>query len=178
MVLSAAEPALLMKLPVAAATTWPLAWLLETDDDALRVMFPPVTKATLSVNELAPPTVMAPASDAPKMIELKPSLKTDVPVNKLVGKDTVPLPVPTPMEVAAVDGRTVKMPLLLTAELEVPHEKLSAAKVMLLLDVGTSELACCPNTIKPAVAELSERPALIVMGPVLARATKLAAFVK
>ena len=141
-------------------------------------MLPPVTKATLSVKVLAPPTVMAPASDAPKTIELKPSLNTDVPVNKLVGKDTVPLPVPTPMEVAAVDGRTVKMPLLLTAELEVPHEKLSAAKVMLLLDVGTSELSCCPNTIKPAVAELSERPALIVMGPVLANATKLAAFVK
>ena len=67
-------------------------------------MLPPVTKATLSVKVLAPPTVMAPASDAPKTIELKPSLNTDVPVNKLVGKDTVPLPVPTPMEVPAVDG--------------------------------------------------------------------------
>jgi hypothetical protein len=121
---------------------------------------------------------MAPASDAPNTIELKPSLKTDVPVNKLDGKDTVPLPVPTPMEVPAVDGFTVKMPLDLTAELVVPHEKLSAAKVMLLLDVGTTELACCPNTIKPADARLSERPALIVMGPVLAKATKLAEFVK
>ena len=144
----------------------------------LSVMFPPVTKATLSVKVLAPPTVMAPASDAPKTIELKPSLKTDVPVNKLVGKDTVPLPVPTPMEVPAVDGLTVNMPLLLTAELAVPQEKLSATKVMLLLDVGTTELVCCPNTINPADAELSERPALMVMGPVLARATKLAGFVK
>ena len=141
-------------------------------------MFPPVTKATLSVKVLAPPTVMAPASDAPNTIELKPSLKTDVPVNKLDGKDTVPLPVPTPMEVPAVDGLTVNMPLLLTAELAVPQEKLSATKVMLLLDVGTTELVCCPNTIKPADAELSERPALIVMGPVLAKATKLAGFVK
>lgn len=142
------------------------------------VMLLPVTKAKLSVKVLAPPTVMAPASDAPNTIELKPSLKTDVPVNKLDGKDTVPLPVPTPMEVPAVDGLTVNMPLLLTAELAVPQEKLSATKVMLLLDVGTTELVCCPNTINPADAELSERPALIVMGPVLARATKLAGFVK
>ncbi len=144
----------------------------------MSVMLLPVSNVTLSVNVLVPPTVMAPASDAPKTIELKPSLKTDVPVNKLVGKDTVPLPVPTPMEVAAVDGRTVKMPLLLKAELAALHEKLSAAKVMLLLEVGTSELACCPKTIKPAVAKLSERPALIVMDPVSAKATKLAAFVK
>lgn len=142
------------------------------------VMLLPVTKAKLSVKVLAPPTVMAPASDAPNTIELKPSLKTDVPVNKLDGKDTVPLPVPTPMEVPAVDGLTVNMPLLLTAELAVPQEKLSATKVMLLLDVGTTELVCCPNTINPADAELSERPALMVMGPVLARATKLAGFVK
>ena len=142
------------------------------------VMFPPVTKATLSVKGFAPPTVIAPASDAPNTIELKPSLKTDVPVNKLDGKDTVPLPVPTPMEVPAVDGLTVNMPLELTAELVVPQEKLSAAKVTLLLDVGTTEFVCCPNTIKPAVAELSERPALIVMGPVLAKATKPATFVK
>jgi hypothetical protein len=141
-------------------------------------MLLPVTKAKLSVKVLAPPTVMAPASDAPNTIELKPSLKTDVPVNKLDGKDTVPLPVPTPMEVPAVDGLTVNMPLLLTAELAVPQEKLSATKVMLLLDVGTTELVCCPNTINPADAELSERPALMVMGPVLARATKLAGFVK
>ena len=142
------------------------------------VMLLPVTKAKLSVKVLAPPTVMAPASDAPNTIELKPSLKTDVPVNKLDGKDTVPLPVPTPMEVPAVDGLTVNMPLLLTAELAVPQEKLSATKVMLLLDVGTTELVCCPNTINPADAELSERPALMVMGPVLARATKLAGFVE
>ena len=142
------------------------------------VMLLPVTKAKLSVKVLAPPTVMAPASDAPNTIELKPSLKTDVPVNKLDGKDTVPLPVPTPMEVPAVDGLTVNMPLELTAELVVPQEKLSAAKVTLLLDVGTTEFVCCPNTIKPAVAELSERPALIVMGPVLAKATKPATFVK
>ena len=142
------------------------------------VMLLPVTKAKLSVKVLAPPTVMAPASDAPNTIELKPSLKTDVPVNKLDGKDTVPLPVPTPMEVPAVDGLTVNMPLLLTAELAVPQEKLSATKVILLLDVGTTELVCCPNTINPADAELSERPALMVMGPVLARATKLAEFVK
>ena len=142
------------------------------------VMLLPVTKAKLSVKVLAPPTVMAPASDAPNTIELKPSLKTDVPVNKLDGKDTVPLPVPTPMEVPAVDGLTVNMPLLLTAELAVPQEKLSATKVMLLLDVGTTELVCCPNTINPADAELSERPALMVMGPVLARATKLAGFIK
>ena len=144
----------------------------------LSVMLLPLSKVMLSVKVLAPPTVMAPASDAPNTIELKPSLKTDVPVNKLVGKDTVPLPVPTPMEVPAVDGLTVNIPLLLIAELVGAQEKLSAAKVMLLLDVGTTELVCCPNTIKPADAELSERPALIVMGPVLAKATKLAAFVK
>ena len=71
---------------------------------ALSVMLLPVSNVTLSVNVLAPPTVMAPASDAPNTIELKPSLNTDVPVNKLVGKDTVPLPVPTPMVVPAVDG--------------------------------------------------------------------------
>ena len=66
----------------------------------------------------------------------------------------------------------------LNEQAKATDEKLSAAKVILLLEVGTRELACCPNTIKPAVAELSERPALIVMGPVLAKATKLAAFVK
>ena len=145
---------------------------------ALSVMWVPVNNVRLSVNVLAPPTVIAPASDAPNTIELKPSLNTDEPLNKLDGKDKEPLPVPTPMEAPVVEGRTVNVPLLLTAELEVPHEKLSAANVMLLLDVVTTELACCPNTIKLAAAELSERPALIVMGPELAKATKLAAFVK
>ena len=112
MVLSAAEPALLMKLPVAAATTWPLAWLLETDDAALRVMLPPDSKVTLSTNALVPPTVMWPASAAPNTMPLNPFLNTELPVNKLFGKDKVPAPEPTPMVAPTVEGFMDKMPLL------------------------------------------------------------------
>ena len=96
-VLSAAEPALLMKLPAAANTKLPLAWLLVTEDDALMVMLPLVSKVTLSTNALVPPTVMLPASDAPNTMPLKPSLKTELPLNQLEVNATVPDPEPRPM---------------------------------------------------------------------------------
>ncbi|BDU53072.1 hypothetical protein LINBF2_13070 [Limnohabitans sp. INBF002] len=66
-------------------------------------MLPPVSKVTLSTKLLAPPTVMWPASDAPNTMELKPSLNTEVPLNKLLPTvQVLPVPVPTPMVVLAV----------------------------------------------------------------------------
>ena len=76
------------------------------------VMLVPVSNVTLSVKVLAPPTVMAPASEAPNTMPLKPFLKTEVPVKKLFANDKVPAPEPMPMLAPAVEGRIDKMPLL------------------------------------------------------------------
>ena len=76
------------------------------------VRLPPVSKVTLSVNVLAPPTVMSPAVPLPMVMRLNPSPKTrEVPLNKPAASDKVPLPVPTPIEVFAVNGSTAKVPV-------------------------------------------------------------------
>ena len=43
---------------------------------------------------------------------LNPFLNTELPVNKLFGKDKVPAPEPTPMVAPTVEGFMDKMPLL------------------------------------------------------------------
>ena len=112
MVVMALAPALFTKLPVAANTMLPAAWLLVMVAPALRVMLPPVSSVVLSTNALVPPTVMAPASAAPNTMSLKPFLNTEVPVNKLFGNNKVPAPEPMPMLAPTVEGRIDKMPLL------------------------------------------------------------------
>ena len=97
-------------MPPAAKAMWPLFWLLVMVAPELSVMLPPVTKAKLSLNVLAPPTAIAPAVLLPMVMPLKPSLNTRVlPLNKAAPKDSVPLPVPKPTVVLAVNGSNAKV---------------------------------------------------------------------
>ena len=111
-VLMALAPALLMKLPVAASTMLPLAWLLVIDAPASNVMLPLVNKVALSANATAPPTVMLPALLLPMVMPLKPSATTrEPPPNNPDPSDSVPLPVPKPMLVPAVKGSMANAPV-------------------------------------------------------------------
>ena len=95
----ALAPALLMKLPVAASTMLPLAWLLVMEAPASSVMLPPVNKVALSVNVTAPPTLMFPAVLFPITMLLAPSVtRREPPLNRVAGNDSVPVPEPTPID--------------------------------------------------------------------------------
>ena len=128
----ALDPALLMKLPAAANTKLPLAWLSVIVAPALSVMLPPVSNVALSVKVVAPLTAMLPAVLLPNTMLLNPSVtKREPPLNQALDKANVPeAPVPKPMVVPAVLGWSVSVPppVRLPAKL-----MLSAVRVRLLL---------------------------------------------
>ena len=65
---------------------------------AASVMLAPDNKVTLSVNVLAPPTLILPVVLLPMMMLLAPSETRRVaPLNNVAGRDKVPLPVPMPI---------------------------------------------------------------------------------
>ncbi len=107
-----------------------------------KVRLPPVTIDTLSTKLLAPPTVRLPALLLPKMMLLKPSLNTEVPLNKLLAKLSVPAPEPMPMVVPLVSGSIVKEPVPATTPVPVQLKLLDFKRI--LPDVVT-----VPSDLRP-----------------------------
>ncbi|CAM8632747.1 hypothetical protein MCEGEM3_01987 [Oxalobacteraceae bacterium] len=163
-----------MKLPPAARTICPPDCVLVIAVPALSVMLPPVRMVVLSVNASPPPKVTLPEVVLPIVICEKPFLTTPVPLlNNVAGKDKVPAPPAMPMVVLFVAGRNVRLPddAMLSLALNVIALAISS---MLDDDAVTDELACWPSVIVVLGSTEMPAPPLMVIGPVLASAAKVA----
>ena len=177
-VATAFAPALLMKLPPAARTICPPACVLVIAVPALSVMLPPVRMVVLSANASPPPKVTLPAVALPIVMFAKPFLNTPVPLlNNVAGKDKVPAPPAMPMVVLLVAGRNVRLPDDAMASLVLNVIALAISS-MLDDDAVTVELACWPSVIVVLGSTTMLAPPLIVIGPVLASAAKVATLFK